>query len=102
MPKFMYVLFYGFFTAVYLRLLYLALRDRVAPVRTVQARVADKHVIESASKYSGDGKSRRYVVGFDADGKRLSFYVNAFSYNGYRVGEKGTLTYKGRRLIDFH
>ena len=36
-----------------------------------------------------------------ADGKRLPFYVSEFSYSGYRLKEKGTLTYRGDRLLKF-
>ena len=74
---------------------------RVAPVRTVAAVVADKHKTEVFSKYAGNGKQVKYVVVFSAGGKKLSFYVSEFSYGGYRVGEKGTLTYKGSKLIAF-
>jgi hypothetical protein len=41
------------------------------------------------------------VVTFSAEGKRLSFYVSAFSYAGYTINESGMLTYKGDRLIGF-
>ena len=77
------------------------LMKRVAPVRTVAAVMADKHKTESFSKYAGNGKHIKYVVVFSAGGKKLSFYVSEFSYGGYRVGEKGTLTYKGNKLIGF-
>ena len=33
--------------------------------------------------------------------KKKSFYVSQFSYNGYRVNERGTLKYKGDKLIEF-
>ena len=77
------------------------LTKRLAPVKTVSATVADKHKTESFSKYAGNGKQVKYVIVFSAGGKKLSFYVSEFSYGGYRVGEKGTLTYKGNRIIDF-
>jgi len=54
--------------------------------------------VEQFSKY---GKRVKYAVTFLTDGKKKSFYVSEFSYNGYRKGEKGTLTYQGDRLIDF-
>ena len=31
-----------------------------------------------------------------------SFYVSELSYGGYRVGESGTLKYRGDRIIDFN
>lgn len=75
---------------------------RLGPVRTVKAKVVDKHKAETFSKYSGTGKAVRYVVTFEIDGKRKGFYVSEFSYGGYRMGESGTLKYKGDRIIDFH
>lgn len=74
---------------------------KLAPVRTVKAKVVDKNRTELFSKYSGTGKSYRYAVVFEADGKKVSFYVSEFSYGGYRKGETGTLKYQGRRIIDF-
>ena len=74
---------------------------KAAPVKTVQAEVIHKQAVESFSKYKGNGKYVRHCVVFRANGKKLYFYVNQFSYGGYRVGEKGKLTYKGDRLIDF-
>lgn len=74
---------------------------RLAPVRTVNAVVAAKNTVESFSKYKGNGKHIRYVIVFEAEGKRLSFYVSEFSFGGYRKGERGKLTYQGDRLIDF-
>lgn len=76
-------------------------RNRYAPIKTVKAQIIDKQKIEVFSKYSGNGKSEKYVIVFSVDGKKKSFYVSQFSYNGYRVKEKGTLKYKGDRLIEF-
>lgn len=75
--------------------------NRFAPVKTVSAVVVDKHKAETFSKYSGNGKSEKYVIVFSVDGKKKSFYVSQFSYSGYRVNEKGTLKYKGSKLISF-
>ena len=77
------------------------LAKRLVPVKTVAATVVDKHKTEVFSKYAGNGKHIKYAVVFSAGGKKLSFYVSEFSYGGYRVGEKGTLTYKGSKLIGF-
>lgn len=77
-------------------------RNKYGKVIQVKAKVIDKHIIESFSKYSGDGKSRKYVIVFEVNGKKRSFYVSEFSYGGYRIGEKGTLKYQGDRLIGFH
>lgn len=76
-------------------------RNLLAPVKTVKAEVIDKHINESFRKYAGNGKQEKYVVTFSVNGKKKGFYVSSFSYNGYRIGEKGTLKYKGDQLIGF-
>ena len=75
---------------------------RYGPVKSVKAKVLDKHKTEVVSKYAGSGKAIRYVVTFEIAGKRKGFYVSEFSYGGYRKGETGTLKYQGNRIIDFH
>lgn len=76
-------------------------KNRYAPVKTVRAVVVDKNKVETISKYSGTGKHEKYVVVFSVDGKKKSFYVSQFSYKGYQINEKGTLKYKGDKLIEF-
>lgn len=76
-------------------------RSKFGPIKKVKATVINKQKVESFSKYSGTGVHTRYAVTFLANEKHLSFYVSEFSYNGYRKGETGTLTYRGDRLIDF-
>ena len=78
-----------------------AIRNRLTPVKKVSATVIEKHKVESFSKYAGNGKQVKYVIVFSVDGKKKSFYVSSFSYGGYRLKEKGTLTYQGDRLISF-
>lgn len=73
-----------------------------APVQTVPAEVIGKHRAESFSQYAGNGKRERYVVVFSVDGKKKAFFVSPFSYEGYYLHEKGQLTYRGERIIDFH
>ena len=77
------------------------LRRQFGPTKSVRATVVNKQVTEVFSKYSGTGKAKQYYVTFLINGKRRSFKVSEFSYNGYRKGETGTLKYKGDRLIDF-
>ena len=74
---------------------------RFSPTKTVSAVVLDKQKTEAFSKYSGSGKQEKYVVIFSSNGKKYSFYVSKFSYDGYRIGQKGTLTYKGNKLLSF-
>ena len=94
-------LFMGLGALAVVSLLVRLVKNRYAPVRTVKAVVIDKNKVETFSKYSGTGKSEKYVIVFSINGKKKSFYVSQFSYNGYRVNEKGTLKYKGDKLIEF-
>lgn len=94
-------LFMGLGALALVSLLVKAVKNRYAPVRTVKAVVIDKNKVETFSKYSGTGKSEKYVIVFSVGGKKKSFYVSQFSYNGYRINEKGMLKYKGDKLIEF-
>ena len=94
-------LFMGVGVLAVVSLLVKAVKNRCAPIKTVKAVVIDKNKVENLSKYSGTGKSEKYVIVFSVGGKKKSFYVSQFSYNGYRVNEKGTLKYKGDKLIVF-
>ena len=77
------------------------IKNKYAPTKTVQAVVIDKHRVETFSKYPGNGKREKCVVVFSVEGKKLSFYVSDFSFDGYKVNEKGTLKYKGDKIIAF-
>lgn len=94
-------LFLGVGALAVVSLLVKAVKNRYAPIKTVKAVVIDKNKVEAFSKYSGNGKSEKYVIVFSVEGKKKSFYVSQFSYNGYRVNERGTLKYKGDKLIEF-
>ena len=93
-------IFMGLIGIVYLLVMIRFLQNRFAPVKKRKATVIDKNRRELFSKHGG--KQYKYAVIFSADGQKLSFYVSEFSYNGYRKGETGMLTYQGNRLIDFH
>ena len=94
-------LFIGIGALAMVSIIVKTIKNRYAPVKTVKAVVIDKHIVENFSKYSGSGKSEKYVIVFSVGGKKKSFYVSQFSYNGYRVNEKGTLKFKGDKLIEF-
>lgn len=97
----LFSLMFGIWLWAMVRLLVKRIKVKHAPVKTVEAVVVDKQIIESFSKYSGNGKHEKYVIVFSVNGKKKSFYVSQFSYGGYRVNEEGTLTYKGDKLIEF-
>ncbi len=75
--------------------------NKVAPVKTVDAEVFDKYKPNIVSKYPGILKREDYSIVFKTKDKNLSFNVSEFSYNNYRIKEKGTLKYKGNKLISF-
>ena len=76
--------------------------SRFGSEKKVTAVVVHKQVVELTAPKSPTGKIVRYAVTFQFGKKRKSFYVSELSYRGYHKGEKGTLTYRGDRLIDFH
>lgn len=84
-----------------IRILVKSVRNRFTPVKKVKAVVIGKHTQEAFSKYAGNGKHKKYIIVFSAEGKKLSFYVSGFSFAGYRINEKGILKYKGERIISF-
>lgn len=94
-------LLFSLFAGIGLLALVRAVVLRCGPAKTLPAVVADKQKTESFSKYSGTGKQEKYVVIFSAEGKKHAFYVSKFSYDGYHIGEKGKLTYKGNKLLSF-
>lgn len=75
--------------------------NRYSSIKTVKAEVFDKYVADAATKYPGTFNRKRYVVVFKTKDTKLSFDVSEFSYNNYRIKDKGTLSYKGKRIISF-
>lgn len=71
--------------------------------KEVEAKVLNKQYYQSrlARKAENFRDEDSYVVTFLAGDKKLSFYVSEYSYNGYRINQKGILKYKGTMLIDF-
>ena len=94
-------LFIGIGALAMVSIIVRTIKNRYTPIKTVKAVVIDKNKVETFSKYSGNGKAEKYVIVFSVNGKKKSFYVSQFSYNGYRINEKGTLKYKGDKLIEF-
>ncbi len=87
---------------VFFKLFYTRIKDKFAPTKTADAQVVDKFVSDGFSKiYGSMAKTPQYFVVFDMGNKKRSFQVSAFSYNGYKVNQRGMLKYKGTRLIEF-
>lgn len=88
--------------ALIFRIIYHFLRDKFSPVISEKAQVIDKYVVDNFSKIYGSlAKKPQYYVVFSVGTKKRSFRVSEFSYRGYKLKDRGTLKYKGSRLIDF-
>ena len=84
------------------RIIYQILRNKYAKVKTVKAQVVDKFKADRFSKiYGSAARTPQYYVVFQIGSKKKSFRISEFSYGGYRIGERGTLKYKGDKLVDF-
>ncbi len=77
------------------------IRDKFAPIQTVQAMVVDKYKTKTVSKIPGTFQRERYIIVFLVGEKKIAFDVSEFSFHGYAVKEKGTLKYKGKKIIKF-
>ena len=87
---------------VFGKILYQAIQNKHARVKTAKAQVVDKFKAEQFVRIYGPGaREPQYYVVFQMDGQKKSFRVSAFSYGGYQIGERGTLKYKGNKLVDF-
>lgn len=88
--------------ALVFRIIYNLLKNRYAPITSEKAQIVDKYVVDNFSKIFGRlAKKPQYYVVFSVGNKKHSFRVSEFSYRGYKVKERGTLKYKGNRLIEF-
>lgn len=78
--------------------------NKLGNERQVEAKVINKQYYQSrlARKAKTFRDEDSYVVTFLAGDRKLSFYVSEYSYNGYKVNQKGTLRYKRTMLIDFN
>lgn len=84
------------------RIIYQILRNKFAKVRMVKAQVVDKFKADKFAKiYGSAARTPQYYVVFQIGSKKKSFRISEFSYGGYRIGERGTLKYKGDKLVDF-
>lgn len=75
--------------------------NKCATIKTVKAEVVDKYKPDMVSKYHGTFKQEYYIIVFATNNKKLSFNVSEFSYGNYKIHEKGTLKYKGSKIISF-
>lgn len=91
----------AFFAVIYSIIMARFFKSRFGKTVTVSATVVHKQKVEQKSFKAPLYTRVKYAVTFQIGNKRKSFYVSELSYRGYRKGEKGTLTYRGDRLINF-
>ena len=96
-----------FFVLVWLIILFGILirvaKNTIAKEKQVDAVVVNKQCYRRRviRKQSNPYDEDCYEVTFKAGDKRMSFDVSEFSYNGYRINQRGTLRYKGSKIVDF-
>lgn len=95
------IIFAGLFLLCWFLIIKKIITGKFAPVKTAKAEIVDKYKADMVSKMQGTFERQRYVVVFNTKDKKLSFDVSEFSYGNYRIGEKGTLKYKGNKIINF-
>ena len=70
------------------------------PVKTAMAEVVAMHRTGIDTNQAQEGN--RCVITFQIGEKRKSFYVTEERCSTFQMGQRGTLTYRGERLVDFH
>ena len=74
------------------------LKAYVFPAKQTEA-VLRKREVKTAG--SGSDKKKKYVLVFDADGRKMKFYVTREQFSVSRENTRGILTAKGKRFISF-
>ncbi len=71
--------------------------------KQVKATVVNKQSYERRiyRKSEAPFTKKEYVITFKCNNKKLHFKVSEYSYGHYKINQKGTLRYKGNRIIDF-
>lgn len=79
------------------------IRQQKAKTITQKATVVDKQVYkrEKFSKSEAPQTETIYTVTFLCNGRELTFYTSAETYDACRIKQKGLLTYKGLQFVDF-
>lgn len=77
--------------------------DYLGKVKTAEAKVLDKYAAnhQMVSNVAPAHIKTNYVVVFDVQGKTMRFLTSVWVYESVSKNEKGILSYKGNRFIDF-
>lgn len=89
----------GILTLMLIRLI----RQQNAKPITQKATVIDKQIYkkEKLSKAEAPKEETIYTITFLCNGKELTFYTGAETYEACRIKQKGLLTYKGLQFVGF-
>lgn len=71
--------------------------------RQVEAIIVDKQSYDKIvyRKSQAPFTKKEYIITFNCGNKKRHFEVSELSYGNYKINQKGILSYKGNRLIDF-
>lgn len=73
--------------------------DEKAPLETAQATLIEKDIESSID--ANQIMHQTYVLTFDAEGKTRKFVVNYSVYSKYEENQKGVISFKRNKLVDF-
>ena len=88
---------------ILLGILIRVVKNTIAKEKSVHAEVVNKQYYQYRviRKQSNPYDEGCYIVTFRIGDKTLSFDVSEFSYNCYKLNQRGILRYRGSRIIDF-
>ena len=71
--------------------------------KSIKAIVVDKQSYDKQiyRKSQAPFIRKEYVITFLCGNKKKYFNVSELSYSNYKVNQKGTLNYKGNKIVDF-
>ena len=71
--------------------------------KSIKATVIDKQSYDKQiyTKSQAPFIRKEYVITFLCGNKKKYFNVSELSFGNYKVNQKGTLKYKGNRIVDF-
>ncbi len=77
--------------------------DYFSKEKCIKATVLDKQNYDKRiyRKNQAPLTQKEYVITFLCGNKKKYFNVSELSFDNYKVNQKGTLKYKGNRIVDF-
>lgn len=71
--------------------------------KSIKAIIVDKQSYDKTIYRKNDAPYvvKKYIITFNCEDKKRYFEVSELSYKNYKMNQKGILTYKRNRIIDF-